>query len=83
MSIYDCLIFESLMISFSIAYIALLHIYLFDREVFARYGPIYEVSIIRDRVTKGHKGTVFVKCKACYSTWCGFYRVLFFDILFS
>ena len=51
---------------------------MFNREVFARYGPIYEVSIIRDRVTKGHKGTVFVKCNACYivasvvSTGCCF-----------
>ena len=31
-------------------------ILLFHREVFARFGPIYEVSIIRDRNTRAHKG---------------------------
>ena len=30
--------------------------YSLHREVFARYGPIYEISIIRDRATKSHKG---------------------------
>ncbi|XP_065912893.1 CUGBP Elav-like family member 3-B isoform X2 [Dysidea avara] len=33
------------------------------KEVFARFGPIYEVSIIRDRNTRAHKG-------CCFLTFC-------------